>query len=75
MVTPMSYHWYYFILFNNTTLLYLQIYMITHPRYDTFVFVICPFINFFMYYTYDTDAHIYVFYVIVLDHLKPYASH
>ena len=28
-----------------------------------------------MYYIYDTDICIYVFYIIVLDHLNPYASH
>ena len=64
-----------FVLLN---LLYLHIYMITHLMYDIFCFVICLlfiFLFFFMYYTYDTDICIYVFYIIVLDHLKPYASH
>ena len=50
--------------------------MIMHLMYDIFVLLyVFYFFSFFMYYIYDTDICIYVFCIMVLDHLKPYASH
>ena len=71
-----------FLLHTLILFLYLHIYMIMCLMYDIFIllyalfyFFLFLFFFFFMYYIYDTDICIYVFYIVVLDHLKSSASH